>query len=311
MIYLCFSTGIAGTFNAANIAKQNILEDYPDFDLTIVDSKSAAIGFGLIVYKLLLLREAGADKEKLLRAADFYVNHIRHVFTVSTLRYLIKGGRLSKWKGTAGELLDMKPVLIVDKDGSLQVLKTIRGRKKSLKALIEYAQENILDKYDYKKVSGIITGGAERYDSVYKALCSMPEEGYVLIHDGARAFITPELIEFCIEQVKKDKSCVMGMPVKDTIKIVDEDCYAVSTPPRSTMWQIQTPQCFVTAEIREAYQKMMEAGDDSVTDDGMVMETYGIRGVRMIKGSYENMKITTPEDMLLGEAILKGRSTER
>ena len=79
MIYLCFSTGIAGTFNAANIAKQNILEDYPDFDLTIVDSKSAAIGFGLIVYKLLLLREAGADKEKLLRAADFYVNHIRHV----------------------------------------------------------------------------------------------------------------------------------------------------------------------------------------------------------------------------------------
>ena len=165
---------------------------------------------------------------------------------------------------------------------------------------IEYAQENILDKYDYKKVSGIITGGAERYDSVYKALCSMPEEGYVLIHDGARAFITPELIEFCIEQVKKDKSCV-----------IDEDRYAVSTPPRSTMWQIQTPQCFVTAEIREAYQKMMEAGDDSVTDDGMVMETYGIRGVRMIKGSYENMKITTPEDMLLGEAILKGRSTER
>ena len=163
---------------------------------------------------------------------------------------------------------------------------------------IEYAQENILDKYDYKKVSGIITGGAERYDSVYKALCSMPEEGYVLIHDGARAFITSELIEFCIDQVKKDKSCVMGMPVKDT-------------PPRSTMWQIQTPQCFVTAEIREAYQKMMEAGDDSVTDDGMVMETYGIRGVRMIKGSYENMKITTPEDMLLGEAILKGRSTER
>ena len=112
-------------------------------------------------------------------------------------------------------------------------------------------------------------------------------------------------------QVKKDKSCVMGMPVKDTIKIVDENRYAVSTPPRSTMWQIQTPQCFVTAEIREAYQKMMEAGDDSVTDDGMVMETYGIRGVRMIKGSYENMKITTPEDMLLGEAILKGRSTER
>ena len=145
VIYLCFSTGIAGTYNAANIAKQNVLEDYPDFDLTIIDSKSAAIGFGLIVYKLLLLQEAGADREKLIRAANFFVEHIHHVFTVSTLKYLIKGGRLSKFKGTAGELLDMKPVLIVDKDGSLQVSRTVRGRKKSLKALVEYVQEHIAD----------------------------------------------------------------------------------------------------------------------------------------------------------------------
>lgn len=175
---------------------------------------------------------------------------------------------------------------------------------------VDYAQKNILDKYKYKKVTSIITGGAERYHSVYEALCAIPEEGYVLIHDGARAFITPELIEFCIEQVKKDKSCVMGMPVKDTIKIVDGNRYALDTPPRNTMWQVQTPQCFVTKEIREAYRKMMEAGDESVTDDGMVMETYGVRGVRMIKGSYENMKITTPEDMLLGEAILKSRKNK-
>lgn len=175
---------------------------------------------------------------------------------------------------------------------------------------VDYAQKNILDQYQYAKVTQIITGGAERYHSVYKALCAIPEEGYVLIHDGARAFITKELIEFCIKQVKKDKSCVMGMPVKDTIKIVDEDCYAVDTPPRSTMWQVQTPQCFVTEEIREAYRKMMEAGNDSATDDGMVMETYGVRGVRMIQGSYENMKITTPEDMLLGEAILRSRNKE-
>lgn len=143
VIYLCFSTGIAGTYNAANIAKQNVLEDYPDFDLTIIDSKAASIGFGLIVYKLLLLQESGADKEKLIRAANFFVEHIHHVFTVSTLKYLIKGGRLSKFKGTAGELLDMKPVLIVDKDGSLQVSRTVRGRKKSLKALVEYVQEHI------------------------------------------------------------------------------------------------------------------------------------------------------------------------
>lgn len=145
VLYLCFSTGIAGTYNAANLAKQAVLEDYPDFDLTIIDSKSASIGFGLIVYKLLLLQEKGADKDTLIRAVNFYVNHVRHVFTVKTLKYLIKGGRLSRFKGTAGELLDMKPVLIVDETGSLQVLKTVRGHKKSLKALVDYVQENVSD----------------------------------------------------------------------------------------------------------------------------------------------------------------------
>ena len=171
---------------------------------------------------------------------------------------------------------------------------------------IEYAQENILDKYDYKKVSGIITGGAERYDSVYKALCSMPEEGYVLIHDGARAFITPELIEFCIEQVKKDKSCVMGMPVKDTIKIVDEDRYAVSTPPRSTMWQIQTPQVFRYDIIKESYDKLYAGGRfNGVTDDAMVLERYGEHRIKLVNSDYRNIKITTPEDMNTAEIFIK------
>lgn len=156
VIYLCFSTGIAATFNAANLARQAVLEDYPDFDLTIIDSKSASLGFGLVVYKLLLLQEKGADKETLIRAAEFYVNHIRHVFTVSTLKYLIKGGRLSKVKGTAGELLDMKPVLIVDPNGSLQVLKTVRGHKKSIKALIDYVTENIAE--PNRQIVGICHG---------------------------------------------------------------------------------------------------------------------------------------------------------
>ena len=156
VIYMCFSTGIAGTFNAASIAKQTILEDHPDFDLTIIDSKSASLGFGLIVYKLLLLQEQGADKETLIRAAEFFVSHIRHVFTVSTLKYLIKGGRLSKVKGTAGELLDMKPVLIVDEEGRLQVLKTVRGHKKSIKALVDYVSEYIAE--PSRQIIGICHG---------------------------------------------------------------------------------------------------------------------------------------------------------
>ena len=171
---------------------------------------------------------------------------------------------------------------------------------------IEYAQENILDKYDYKKVSGIITGGAERYDSVYKALCSMPEEGYVLIHDGARAFITSELIEFCIDQVKKDKSCVVGMPVKDTIKIVYENRYAVSTPPRSTMWQIQTPQVFEYDIIKSAYSSLYRSGRfNGVTDDAMVLERFGEHHIKLVYSDYRNIKITTPEDMNTAEMFIE------
>lgn len=142
VIYLCFSTGIAGTYNAANIALSNIRENYPDFDLTIVDSKSASAGFGLVVSKLVTMLEKGASKEEILDAADYFISHIKHVFTVQTLAYLIKGGRLTKLKGTLAETLDMKPVLIVNEDGALAVIKTVRGRKKSLRYLIDYAKEN-------------------------------------------------------------------------------------------------------------------------------------------------------------------------
>ncbi len=142
IIYLCFSTGIAGTYNAANIALNNIREDYPDFDLTIIDSKCASIGFGLLVSKLVTMLEKGASKEEIVEAADYYISHIIHVFTVQTLAYLIKGGRLTKFKGTLAETLDMKPVLIVNESGALAVVKTVRGRKKSLRFLIDYAKEN-------------------------------------------------------------------------------------------------------------------------------------------------------------------------
>lgn len=142
VIYLCFSTGIAGTYNAANIAKSNILENYPDFDLTIIDSKCASIGFGMLVAKLVTMLEKGASKEEIIEAADYFISHIKHVFTVQTLAYLIKGGRLTKFKGVIAETLDIKPILIVDSDGALSVIKTVRGRKKSLRYLIEYAKEN-------------------------------------------------------------------------------------------------------------------------------------------------------------------------
>ena len=141
VIYLCFSTGIAGTFNAANIAFSSVREDYPDFDLTIIDSKCASAGFGLVVSKLVTMLEKGASKKEIIEAADYFISHIKHVFTVQTLAYLIKGGRLTKFKGTLAETLDMKPVLTVDETGALAVIKTVRGRKKSLRYLVDYAKE--------------------------------------------------------------------------------------------------------------------------------------------------------------------------
>ena len=105
--------------------------------------------------------------------------------------------------------------------------------------------------------------------------------------------------------VKKEKACVVGMPVKDTIKIATEDTYASVTPDRRLVWMIQTPQAFSYPEILQAYEKIIADGDDSVTDDAMVLEHAAHMPVKLIEGSYHNIKITTPEDMKIAEMFLK------
>ena len=140
VLYCCFSTGIAGTYNAANLAKEELLEEYPDFKITIKDCKNASMGFGMIVYKLLKMQENGAPKELILEAADYYIQHCRVVFTVQTLHYLIKGGRVSKMAGMVGEALDLKPILIVNEAGALEAKEKVRGRKKALKTLVDYME---------------------------------------------------------------------------------------------------------------------------------------------------------------------------
>lgn len=141
VIYICFSTGIAGTFNAANIAKQELLEEYPDFDLTIVDSKCASLGFGLATEGALKLAAAGVPKSTILEAIDFYCRNMEHIFTVETLEYLYKGGRLSRTSAIAGGLLDIKPVIEVDDNGALKPIEKVRGRGKSLKRIVEIVGE--------------------------------------------------------------------------------------------------------------------------------------------------------------------------
>lgn len=176
-----------------------------------------------------------------------------------------------------------------------------------------YVREEIVERFGFHKVASIVPGGAERYDSVYNALQAIKETGtagYVFIHDGARPFLTEEILERCLAEVEKTGACVAGMPVKDTIKIADADCYARQTPDRNTLWQIQTPQVFERVLITQAYEKLMQekehlaAAGIKITDDAGAVELLMNRPVKLVEGSYRNIKVTTPEDIAVAEAFL-------
>ncbi len=187
---------------------------------------------------------------------------------------------------------------------------------------ILYCQNEIVKKYGFTKVDTITTGGKERYESVYRALLVMEDEdmrvpnrdGYVFIHDGARPFVDEDIIERTYEAVIKYRACVAGMPVKDTIKVADEDGFSKETPNRKFLWQIQTPQVFETMLIKEAYFRLMKEIQEKevkVTDDGMVVERVLGLPVRLVEGSYENIKVTTPEDIPVAETFVRKREVHK
>lgn len=168
----------------------------------------------------------------------------------------------------------------------------------------EYCEEQIVSKYHISKVKQIVQGGAERYHSVWNGLQEVAE-GYVFIHDGARPFINEEIISRAYEEVLQSNACVVGMPVKDTIKIADVEGYAESTPDRNRLWMIQTPQVFDVALIKNAYVRLMQQDEIRVTDDAMVVEQMLGSKVKLVKGSYENIKITTPEDLQIATLFVQ------
>ena len=177
----------------------------------------------------------------------------------------------------------------------------------------DYCRKEIVEKYGISKARKIIPGGAERYDSVWNGL-KETKEGYVYIHDGARPFVDEEIIERAYECVSEHHACVAGMPSKDTVKIADSGNIVTATPDRSSVWIVQTPQVFDTELIRKAYALLiayallMEKDEISVTDDAMVAEQMLGASVRLFYGSYENIKITTPEDLDIAEVFLKRKS---
>lgn len=178
------------------------------------------------------------------------------------------------------------------------VLVTGRGEQ-------EYCKKEIIEKYQIKKVTHIVEGGAERYHSVWHGLTAAEDAAYVLVHDGARPLISSHIINKAVSVVKETGACVIGMPVKDTIQIVDEEKAIASTPDRSRTWIAQTPQCFSYELALSSYNKVIESGDSKITDDAMVVRKYGNACVTMLEGGYENIKVTTPEDIAVAECFLK------
>ncbi len=174
---------------------------------------------------------------------------------------------------------------------------------------VEYCQKEIVKKHGLKNVTAVVPGGKERYHSVFEGLKAVDKADYVFIHDGARPMISQEIIGRLKNAVEKEDAAVAGMPVKDTIKIVDEEAYVTDTPERQYVWQVQTPQCFSFSIIYDAYKSVIQDEEEGwtipkITDDAMVLEYATNHEVKMVEADYRNIKITTPEDLLIAEVFL-------
>jgi len=176
---------------------------------------------------------------------------------------------------------------------------------------IAYCQEQIVDRYSFSKVARIVAGGSERQDSVSHGLDAVAQDGLdqplrpILIHDGARPLFDCQHLSALVEAVCDTGACTIGVPVKDTIKTV-ENSTITNSPERSQLWQVQTPQGFQYQLIRDAFDRA--AADKFIaTDDASLVERLG-HPVKMLEGDYRNIKVTTPEDILIAVALL-GDST--
>lgn len=184
---------------------------------------------------------------------------------------------------------------------------------------VEYIRTEIVEKYQFQKVSAIVPGGGERWESVANAMKFLETEekeinsphGYVFIHDGARPFLTENILQNTLNAVQKYHACVAAVPSKDTIKLSDENGFVKSTPDRRTVWNIQTPQVFDRNLIVSAYHDLTveaeKVGKENikVTDDASVVELYSDCHVKLAEGSYTNIKVTTPEDLNIAKIFIE------
>ncbi len=152
------------------------------------------------------------------------------------------------------------------------------------------------------KLASVVPGGARRQDSVYNAFNALGDVDIVIVHDGARPFVDDATIDCSIEEARSWGAASAAVPVKDTIKVATPDMTVASTPVRDTLWAAQTPQSFNVDLLREAHSRIRH----DVTDDAAMVEALG-RTVKLFMGSHENIKVTTPEDIPVAEAIARAR----
>lgn len=173
---------------------------------------------------------------------------------------------------------------------------------------IEHARVSIVENFGFKKIGKIISGGQQRQDSVWEGLKALRNDyDLVIIHDGVRPFVSQEILEQSIQLTASCGAAIVAVPVKDTIKIASKQKVVIETLDRSKVWAVQTPQTFKHDILKRAFEKAFEDGFYG-TDDASLVERMGVK-VEIIPGSYENIKITTPEDLTLGEAVLRRRAS--
>jgi 2-C-methyl-D-erythritol 4-phosphate cytidylyltransferase len=181
-----------------------------------------------------------------------------------------------------------------------EILVTVRATEK------DRCQHDVIELYGFTKVSRLVEGGPRRQDSVYEALQYVPEEtDLVAIHDGVRPFVTIGLLTRSLQAAEKDGAVVVGIPVTDTVKQLKARGMINRTLERQHLWASQTPQAFRFDLIKRAYEEAKRTNFEA-TDDASLLEQMGVP-VRMIEGSTDNIKVTTPEDLILAEALLRER----
>lgn len=214
-----------------------------------------------------------------------------------------KGKRMGKEYNKQYILLYEKPIIvytleIFEKSQYIDDIILVVGQDE-----VDFAKEEIIKRYGLRKISKVIGGGKERQDSVYKGLLAIKDEcDIVLIHDGARPFVQEKMIMETINIARERGAAIVAVPVKDTIKRVNPRQEVIDTPNRKELWSVQTPQTFQYSLLKKAYDKIQDK-NIIITDDAMAVEGLG-HPVKIVEGSYENIKITTPEDLIIAERIL-------